>query len=309
MSAIRSRTSEDTNHRAAVPRLCGCHRQSPGPRTRPARGMGASQSRLNGSGDRAETAPTARASLSTKSGNTLPMRSPGPRVDRVAMESSSWRHRTRAELRRAVAEAVAVVTPIARPYRWPRFPLKRHRFQCSRRARTLLSVVGTRAACRGNAASRPSTYFSPRTEPHPERPITAPQPRALNPYRLERSSSPTGSRIDRAVTAVAMTTANTVAVTLAILITAVLALSAIMASNPSAASMSRPSTERIPANATPSSEHNAQLIDFNNPATLAWSLELGGTTNAALHDATCTHPRSSSSVTASRPTTNKTSRT
>ena len=147
-----------------------------------------------------------------------------------------------------------MVVPIARPYRWPRFPLKRHRFQCSRRARTLLSVVGTRAAYRGNAAPRPSTCFSPLTEPHPERPITAPQPRVLNPYRLERSSPPTGSRIDPAVTAVAMTTVNTVAVTLAILITAVLAHSAIMASNPSAASVSRPSTEYIPANATPSSE-------------------------------------------------------
>ncbi len=83
---------------------------------------------------------------------------------------------------------------------------------------------------------------------------------------------------------------NTVsAVALAVLMTAVLTLFAVMVSYPSAASVSLPSTERVPTNATPSNERNAQPFDFNNPTTLAWSLELGGTTTAALHDATCTH--------------------
>ncbi len=53
-----------------------------------------------------------------------------------------------------------------------------------------------------------------------------------------------------------------------------------------AAGVSQSSSVAVRTTATPPSERDGYLVDFGDAATLAWSLELGGT--GAPHDVSCT---------------------
>jgi hypothetical protein len=74
-----------------------------------------------------------------------------------------------------------------------------------------------------------------------------------------------------------------------ILITAGLAVFVSTHNDPRAAGVPQSSSVAAPATASLPSVRPEWFIDFNDPTTLAWSLELGGTPAGAPHDVSCTN--------------------